>query len=336
MKNPTPTPLDTVGEAGATPPARTLSAWLFAVIGVAAALVGLLPWLITGMRLPLQNLWASETMPGDMPLVLLPFSQYAIVLIAALLITGGAVAGIVGRATRARQSRGAFLALLLGVILVHVISIVQTARVVASGLQDRGEATIYLVLLTTVAVLGALMGMLVLVLIARAPRAGALIGLTLAALALDPWLGGLLAPLGSMPNDFVLDVLGLLRWVAPILVGIAIAWCGVGSAGRIAAAVGSLALLWIAPATLTAVTSAAGSRVLARDLPGMLEYGLSVFEMALFEPSLALPPLVVAVVVATLGLVIRAASRQRQPAASESATRARVTSEKLADQEGRR
>ena len=44
--------------------ARSLPWWAALLIGVGAALVGLLPWIITGMRLPLQNLWASSTLPG--------------------------------------------------------------------------------------------------------------------------------------------------------------------------------------------------------------------------------------------------------------------------------
>src|SRR5690606_40914719 len=45
-------------------------------IGVAAAVVGLLPWLLTGMRLPLQNLWSHPTSPEDMQHAQLVFNQY--------------------------------------------------------------------------------------------------------------------------------------------------------------------------------------------------------------------------------------------------------------------
>ena len=59
--------------------------------GAGSAVVGLLPWMITGMRLPLQNLWASDTLPKSMPVALLPLSNYAVTLIAGLLVTGDAV-----------------------------------------------------------------------------------------------------------------------------------------------------------------------------------------------------------------------------------------------------
>jgi hypothetical protein len=66
---------------------------------VVAALVGLLPWLITGIRRPLQNLRATSTSPESMPVALLPFSQYALTLIVGLIVTGSAIAGVVARAT---------------------------------------------------------------------------------------------------------------------------------------------------------------------------------------------------------------------------------------------
>lgn len=60
---------------------RRLNVWWRLAIGAVSAVLGLLPWLITGMRLPLQNLWAADTAPDAMPIVLLPFSQYALSLI---------------------------------------------------------------------------------------------------------------------------------------------------------------------------------------------------------------------------------------------------------------
>lgn len=81
-------------------------------------MLGLLPWLVTGMRLPLQNLWASETPPQEMPLVLLPFNQYTIALLAAGLVTGEAVAGIAARALRDRLGARGVVATLAALGLV--------------------------------------------------------------------------------------------------------------------------------------------------------------------------------------------------------------------------
>lgn len=56
------------------PSARGLTAVAWLLVGALVAVVGLLPWIVTGMRLPLQNRWAAETLPGDMPVALLPFN----------------------------------------------------------------------------------------------------------------------------------------------------------------------------------------------------------------------------------------------------------------------
>lgn len=300
------------GDAAATPASepRSLPWWAYLLLGVASAVAGLLPWLISGMRLPLQNLWATETLPDDMPIVLLPFNQYALLLIVALIVTGAAIAGIVARATRRRRPRFGVTAMLAGVLVVQVIAVVQTTAVVRAGLQDRPESGLYLAALIAVATLSVLVGVLVLLLVAAAPKAGAMIGLSIAAVAFGQWCSSLLVPPGTVPVAEVAALLDLVRWVPPVLVGVAIAWAGVGTVGRVLAAGASLAILWIGPAFITAVANAAGSRVLARDPALMLEYAVEVFGMALTIPSLALPPLVVAVVVAAIGIVGRVILRR--------------------------
>lgn len=291
-----------------------LRVWIPPFLGVAAAVAGLLPWLVTGMRLPLQNLWATDTMPDDMPVVLLPFSQYALAPVAALIVTGAAVAAIAARATRRRQPRGGVPAIFIGLVATQVIAAAQTATVVRGGLAERGESDLYFAAVLAVTVLAVLVGAAVFWLVAAAPRAGALLGLAVAAILFGPWLGDLLVPMGTVPVDWVGALAGWTRWVPSILIGIAIAWSGIRTIGRIIAAVASLLLLWSAPALITGVSSAAGSRVLAEHPAEMLDYAVRVTGMALFLPELALPPLVVAVAVAAAGLVIRSLLRRRRRA----------------------
>lgn len=286
-----------------------MRAWLPPLLGVAAAIAGLLPWLVTGMRLPLQNLWATETLPEHMPIVLLPFSQYALTRIAALLVTGAAAAAIVARATSRRRPRGGVIAIFVGLLATQVIAAAQTATVVREGLDDRGASDLYFAAVLAVVVLAIIVGAAVFWLVATAPRAGALIGLSIAAILFGSWINGLLAPFGTQPAEAIGAVLDLTRWVPAILVGIAIAWCGLGTVGRVIAAVVSLLLLWIGPAIMTGVTNAAGSRVLASAPAEMLDYAARVTGSALFSPGLALPPIIVAVVVAGVGLVTRAILR---------------------------
>ena len=188
---------------------------------------------------------------------------------------------------------------------VDVDAIAQTASVVGAGLRDDEWSRVYLIALLAVAILALLVAVLVLWLIARAPRAGAVIGFAIAAVLVSGWLHLLLAPEPAFAGEPAW-LWTAVRWVPSVLVGAAIAWGGVSTVGRVVAALGALAILWIGPALITAVSAAAGTRVLAREPAEMLDYGRRVFGMALTDPSLVVPPLVVAVAVAGIGLVGRA------------------------------
>lgn len=285
-----------------TAPRRDVARWPFLPMGAAAALFGMLPWLATGAGLPLQNLW--EGAPGNTPFVLLPFSQYAVSLIAALLIVGALAAGIVGRALRAATAKGATALLLVGVVVVQLVAVAQTAATVHAGLQVGEEATVYVVGLTAGAVLIVLVGVGALLLVVRAPRAGALIGLVIGAIALGPWTSALIVPFGSVWVEPPAALI-LTPWIAPVLAGAAIAWAGVDTVGRVIAAVATVILVWVAPALLTGVSSALGTRVYANSPGDMLDYGVNVFGMALLIPELALRPILATVITAAVGLGIR-------------------------------
>ncbi|MEI5582655.1 hypothetical protein, partial [Agromyces sp. CCNWLW208] len=289
---------------------RPLGAWIPPLIGVAAAVLGLLPWLVTGLRLPLQNLWAAETLPDDMPIVLLPFSQYALSLVAALLVIGAAAAGVAVRSLRLRlrMPRLGVLAAFVGLLATQAVAAAQTATVVRRGLDaSRAASDLYFAAVLGVVVLSVLVGALVFWLVAAAPRAGALVGLAIAAVLFGPWVSGLLLPFGTVPSDWQLALATWTRWVPAVVIGLAIAWCGVATIGRVIAALASLLLLWIAPAVITGVTAAAGTRVLASSPLDMLDYAVQVTGMALFLPEVALPPIALAVAVAIGGLVVRRA-----------------------------
>jgi len=294
-----------VGETrdAARSPGPPAGAWAMALpVGILAAMVGLLPWWMSGARLPLQDLWEGAIRPGAMPITLLPFSQYFVVLIFALLIVGAAAAGIGGRALRV-GGWGVVL-LVAGLLLVQVTAAAQTALVMREGLQQRLESTLYLSGLVAGTALSVLVGVIVAVLIARAPRAGALIGLTIGAIGMASWTGALLDPdrIGDGPLTAVLVI---VPWIAPVLTGVAIAWTGIDTAGRVLAAILAVLLIWVAPAMTTAVTSTLGSRALIRSGGDIVDYGIGVFQLALLTPELALRPILATVAVAAIGLVVR-------------------------------
>ncbi len=275
-------------------------------LGLAGALVGLLPWIITGMRLPLQNLWALPTLPDDMPVAWLPFSQYTVSFVISIMVVGAAAAGIAACALRARLPRRAPLSIAAGVLFVQVVATAQAANVVGSGVGASREGSVYLAACIGVAVVGIVCGLVVLGLISRGPRAGATVALAFASITVTWWVGGFFPPVGIVPvtvdYGWALDI---LRWLSPLLVGASIAWGGIRTAGRIVAAGVSLLMLWVVPPLATAVTAAVGSRVMLRYPLELLDYGWGVFTMALLMPALVVPPLVVAVVTAAAGIVGR-------------------------------
>jgi hypothetical protein len=295
-------------------PTSPLRSSVFVLLGAGSAITAFMPWAITGMRSPLQNLWAVQTSPHDMPITLLPFSQYYLTLIAAILVIGSAIAGIIARTVAAQHPRSALYALMGGVVAVQVIATAQTAITVRNGLSDSSASTLYISALTAGTVAAMVLGLFVLALLARAPKAGALIAATIASIAFGSWLAGVVFPVGTIVTASPLtSVLGqIVRLLPAVAIGLGIAWVGVNTIGRVIAAVGSLALLWIGPTLVTAISAAAGTRVLAPYPSEMLEYGVSVFRSALGMPEIWLTTLVLAIAVAFIGLVWRRVTGQRR------------------------
>jgi hypothetical protein len=282
----------------------------FVAIGAAAAALGLLGWLLRGPRLPLQNLWAVETLPDDMPVVLLPFSQYEATFLIALLVTGSALAGLIARPVAGTRRRAA-LAALAGVLLVQVIAIAQTVAVVSSGLEDSNRSTLYLAAIGAIILLGLICGVGVFLLLALAPRAGATLGAGLAAIAAGWWLSGALSTVILFaPYDSPL--LSVLRWVPAVLLGLALGWCGLATPGRVVAWVLDLALLWGIPAVATGVFYVLGSRVaLGSEQAALVGDGLRVIAAAATSGA-TLPPVVAAAVIGAVVLLLRRLVAQRR------------------------
>jgi hypothetical protein len=294
-----------------TPSVHLVNAVRWFGIGVGSAVVGLLPWIITGMRLPLQTLWGVDTAPDGMPVSLLPFSQYFLTLLAGIMVVGAAVAGLVMRIQRTGMGRIGFAAIITGVLLTQAIAIIQSTLTVQDGLRPGRESMFYLVAIVGSATAFFVTGALILVLVARMPRAGALLGLSVAAVALEWWFAALLVPDPVLASPTQFALLGALRWLPAIVCGAAIAWCALNTIGRGAAALLAIATITIGPILATAVSAAAGSRVLARYPAEMLEYGFQVFALQLGTADLLLRPAVATVVVATAGLALKAVLRRR-------------------------
>ncbi|MDQ0646557.1 hypothetical protein QFZ53_000753 [Microbacterium natoriense] len=304
-------------------PAR--SRMLSFAIGVAGGFLGLLPWLLTGLRLPLQNLWATATMPDEMPLALLPVSQYYATQIFALLLLGGVFAGLAVHIVGSRRALAAWPAA-LGVMLLHVIAIVQSFAVVGAGLRDGSDSTVYLVGLLGGAVASALCAQLGFLMTSRRSVGVAAFGVALAAAPFATWASTLIVAFTGevFPPAFLPE---FVRWLPGVVVGAALIWCGVRPFWRLVVWAVSLLALWIMPALFTAIMYSLGSRVMLGDFPEMLAASVQLFPMVLAEVWM---PVIAAAVIGVVGTVVRMlvqrsrAEAHASPAVADESARAGV------------
>ncbi len=281
-------------------------------LGVAAAGLGLLPWWMTGARLPLQNLWGTNN--TDMPFALAPFSQYYVHAVAAYFIVGAGLAGLITGFTPGLRARRWWV--VLGVSGLQGIAVIQSAFVTLLGLKGNGESQLYFAVISTGLALCLVTAFLTCVLCSlgfgsgtkthaagRWASPGWLIGTTLFVLFVGGWIRELASVIAPHQDMSMLSSITL--WVTPVGVGFAVVVVGVHTSGRIAATVGALALLWVTPAAITASASVLGSRVMLKEWREVPEYALQVFQQYLFMPELSLRPIVVAAVIALAGLTLR-------------------------------
>ena len=149
----------------------TLDAWQAVLVGVAGAVVGLLPWAVGDMRLPLQNLWRDITPAEQMPLALLPFSQYAVAELVAMIGIGSVIAGLAARRWAPRLGSAGVRWVRVGVVRLQGIALAQTVAVVLGGLRPGLASFAYVGRLTAIVVLAVLLGLLAYALVAGASPA---------------------------------------------------------------------------------------------------------------------------------------------------------------------
>lgn len=288
-------------------------------IGVFAGLIGLAPWIGTGMVLPLQNLWAEQTMPEDMPVSLLPLSQYMVIRLVGLLVTGGLVAALFLRRWAPARRWLAAGCVAAGLLLVQVTATVQSFRVLNRGLigstdevydvRSAGSmSALYFggLLAGTIAAIAAA---LVVFLAVRSQRkAVAVLGIGLAAVPAGEWLfawGEVFWESFDVPT--IMAQLG--HWLPAVLVGLGLAWCPPDRMGRAAVWVANLALLWTVPVLFDAVAGALGTRVFHGDVAQMQEYAGTSFSSALGAPEAA-GTVVLAAALGVAGVLLRMITRR--------------------------
>ena len=297
--------------AGRGPAAETGIAVL---LGIAGALVGLAPWLLTGARLPLQNLWAHDALPPDMPITFLPLSQYRGTTIVALLTVGAAAAGVALRAWKPGRRGVTTAGALCGVLLVHTVATVQSFSALNDGLAPGSSSALYFAGLLggTIAAIAA--GALALLMLAARSRAMATLGVGCMAVPFASWLAAAAAFMAGA-DAVPVSISMAWRWLPAVLVGLALAWCGIRPLVRLLVWAADVALLWLVPALFTSVNYVLGTRVHLGDFQEMAVLSRQILAATLGSSGGAGPNILVALVIGTAGaflLSVRGRNKMRQ------------------------
>jgi len=295
-------------ESTTTARSRVSSAFVGLGVGIAAGAVGLVPWLIGGGVLPLQNLWATGTLPDDMPFALLPLSQYSAITVFVLILLGGVFAGLTVRLLARRREFSAWPAA-IGLLIVHAFAVAQSFAVIADGLGGGRREALYFVGLLGGAIFSVLLAQVAFWLGSRRSTGAVALAIGLAAAPFAVWIRQIAVIVGG-PSGISIPMTELLRWMPALIVGLTLVWCGLRPARRIAEWLVVLIGLWVIPALFTTIQYGLGMRVLNGDLREMASASGQVFPLAL---GVEILPALVALALAVVGTAVNEIVRRRQP-----------------------
>jgi hypothetical protein len=121
------------------------------------------------------------------------------------------------------------------------------------------------------------------------------------------WVVNLIG-IGNIPPA----VLTLTRWLPAVLVGVALAWCGLRPTTRVLAWAADLVLLWVVPALFISVNYVFGTRVYLGDLGEMALMGRQILAATLGPDGGAGPLILLAIAIALAGTGVLEVLRRRQ------------------------
>jgi len=310
----------TAGSAGNAYPHRGKDIGAALLIGILGGVLGLLPWIATGARLPLQNLWDSEALPADMPPALLPLNQYELIKLVALLTVGGAVAGVAVRIWFSRRNSPARRRPLTwcaaaGVLLVQAVATAQSFAVLRDGLAPGGPlgslAGIYFGGLLAGVIAAIIAGIVVLLLVSAQSRGLAALGAGLMAVPFANWAMSW-NDVFFGPGSTQSEVVAPARWIPAVVVGLALAWCGIRRVRYAVVWAVDVGLLWIVPALFISVQYVFGTRGILGDFQEMALTGRQILAATLGPAGGAGPSILVALTIAVLGAGVMELLRRRR------------------------
>lgn len=303
-----------LGEPGRGPRSQPASFGVGLLIGMGAVLVSLLPWIVQGMRLPLQNLWNTQTLPGDMPLTVLPLSQYQLLTLIAIQLTAGVLAGLVLHWWHPEQRTSARAGVLLGVVAAQLLGAAQSLLTLNRGLSEGRLATAYQLGLTALLGGSIVIAAVAVILLSARSQPVAALGLGMGAVLLGGWVSFAVSASVGAYGVLGSTALSVLSWVPAVLAGVALVWAG----RRLPAVIGvwlvTLLLLWLLPAFFTGIQYALGQR-LTVDPAELWDMFSSVFAQAL-QHGLGGRRVLLAALIGVVGLALRALIGRTRPATS--------------------
>lgn len=287
-------------------------------VGPLAVGLGLLPWLLTGARLPLQNLWVGG---GQEVFAFLPLSQYSLTAVVAFSVVPGLFAALAwgllwagspgGKS--ARQAISVFMGIVQIIVALQSISVLASGHDVGGAGARAGYATFYVTALTAWTVAGAVLGQLVFWLAARTAVGPRAVGLILAVLPLtwwfQSWIG--LHPLAEFSQSPWLQWLS--RWMPALVLGAALGFIGWRPARLRWAWVAGAVLVWFGEAAAFALAYVAGTRNMLYNPQEAAAAGLQAFQAMLGPAGVSLSQALLGLAIGgLLALVLSLARRRRQ------------------------
>ena len=289
---------------------RYLVAALSVATGAVGALVGLLPWLVTDMELPLMGIARIYSAPEQSSVALMPLSHYYLMTSVSMILVGSAVTGTLTRLAAVRDTALNLRLVITGVVAVQVIALVQAASVLNGGIQYSSQGQTYLLGVSGAVMMAIAAGVVLLVGLARGGVAAMAVASTFGALALGAWISAVIMPLGGDWMDNVsrsrLEWAIALSTLVPILVvGAVVGWCGASSPRRAAASATSFVALWLVPSLITAYGVAVSSHTSIQDLRAVASTGTRMLADLLMSSSAFYQLFIAAVVALVVAITMR-------------------------------
>lgn len=199
-----------------------------------------------------------------------------------------------------------------GVLTVQVTATVQSFTVLDGGLAGGEMASLYFIGLLAGVIASLVAAVVALLLLFSKSRALGALGISLVAVPFASWavewVVGIVAPF-NVPAAVPI----MATWTPAVLVGCALAWCGLSPARRAVIWIVDLALLWLVPALFTSVSYVLGTRVVAGDLQEMLLMSRQILAATLGPDGGAVPAVLLALAIGLAGLGVRSVAARRHP-----------------------